>query len=148
MRSLLASLAVAAGCAADPAIYADDVTAPQLPPRGPDALTWLAAGHYQQWHCEPAPHAARPPSPHGTTRICTNDALSAARDAVGPFPVGAAAAIVAYAIYRKTHDAAGGASWYWFESSTATVATSGEGVAGCTGCHGQASHDFVFTAVP
>jgi hypothetical protein len=133
-----------AGCAADPAAPMDDLTAPQLPPRGADALGWLAAGYYQAWHCEPAPHAARPPSPHGTTRICTNDALTGA--AVKEAYDGAT--IVQYAIYRKLRDGAGGATWYWFESSAGRVATSGDGVPGCTGCHAQAGHDFVFTAIP
>ncbi|MGH9886004.1 MAG: hypothetical protein ACREBE_10775, partial [bacterium] len=72
-----------------PDSFGDDLTDPELPARGTaDAPVWLAAGHYRQWHCEPTPHSARPPSPHGKNRICNNDALHVAGS--GDLPAGAA----------------------------------------------------------
>lgn len=138
-----------------PTSFGDDLADPQVPARGTDdAPTWLAAGHYQAWHCEAAPHAGRPPSPHGKNRICSNDALSTA--ATGEFPVGAASVkeiyegddIFAYAIARKLTTGAGGDGWYWYEANPDKVYANGEGAGSCTGCHARAARDFVFTVVP
>jgi len=49
------------------------------PPMGATAIeAWLAEGSYKQWHCEPALHEARSPSPHGFNRICSNDTVAGA----------------------------------------------------------------------
>jgi hypothetical protein len=128
---------------------------------------WLAGGAYLEWHCEPAPHDARPPSPHGVDRVCSNDLLSA--HTTGPYPVGAASvkelykngAVAGYAVYRKAEPGGGGGAWYWYEQTTSgTVVADGFGDAGsarssCVGCHEAAGsdadhpgHDFVYTQVP
>lgn len=143
------------GCTDDGASsFGDDLGDPQLPARGTvDLPQWLAAGYYRTWRCEPQPHPGRPPSPHGTTRICNNDALHAA--AAG-FPAGAAAVkeifggdrIVSYAVSRKLTAGDGGDRWYWYEGNADKVYGNGPGVTGCTGCHDRAARDFVFTVVP
>jgi hypothetical protein len=145
-----------AGCAdAGDASFGDDLSDPQVPARGAaDLPRWLAAAHYQGWHCEPAPHPARALSPHGVTRICSNDALRAAGD--GAFPVGAASVkeifdggrIAAYAVSRRVAAGQGGDGWYWFEGDASRASGNADGVPGCTGCHGQAPRDYVFTVVP
>ena len=143
-------------CSDGPESYGDDVADAQVPPRGhADVLTWLEAGHYQSWSCEPEPHAARPRSPHGQNRICSNTALAGfAGD--GPYPVGAAGVkeifnssgqIRLYAVYRKVTAEAGGDSWYWYEGKRGDVIANGEGDGTCTGCHSDAPQDFVFTVV-
>lgn len=144
---------------------------PQTPPTGKaEAIdAWLKAGNYKGagWACEPAPHAARSPSPHGQNRICSNAKGSA--HGAGEYPIGAAhvkeiydsagANIVGFAIEHKV--AAGkGEAWYWFERTDADgVVANGLGVAGteksvCVGCHAGAGsdaahsgHDFVYTQV-
>lgn len=166
MHTLLASLtctlalcAPLAACTDAPTspTTGDRLDAPQLPPRGAaDLDAWLAAGYYKDWHCEPTPHAARAPSPHGTNRICSNDAIATATG-TGAYPVGAAAVKELYdeagasvakrAVYRKLADGTDGSNWYWFEGDRATAAVDGAGVAACVGCHAHAERDFVFTAV-
>jgi hypothetical protein len=152
---LAAACALAATACTGPASFGDDLTNPQLPARGTaDIQDWLRAGYYQAWACEPDPHPGRTSSPHGTNRICNNDALHAAAG-TGAFPVGAAAvkelfsggAVTAYAVTRKTIAGDGGDSWYWYEGPD-TVYANGEGDSSCTGCHAQAPRDFVFTIVP
>jgi hypothetical protein len=147
-----------AGCTDDgTSSFGDDLTDPQLPARGAvDLPQWLAAGSYRAWRCEPQPHPGRPPSPHGATRICNNDALHAAAAGAGGFPVGAAAVkeifagdrVVSYAVSRKLTAGDGGDRWYWYEGNAEKVYGNGPGVTGCTGCHGRAARDFVFTVVP
>lgn len=136
--------------------YGDDVGDRQLPARGGDDMpVWLAAGHYLDWECEPEPHEARAPSPHGTNRICNNDALHQA-DGTGAFPIGAASVkelyegddIRLFAVYRKVAEGEGGDTWYWYEGREGDVVANGEGESGCTGCHAGAPRDFVFTVVP
>lgn len=149
-------LSLTAGCMDDgSASFGDDLTDHQLPARGAkDMPLWLSAGFYRAWRCEPAPHAGRPPSPHGTTRICNNDALVAAGS--GPFPVGTATVkeifdaggISGYAVSRKLTAGTAGDAWYWYEGSGGNVYANAEGVGGCTGCHAGAARDFVFTVVP
>ncbi|MEJ7602627.1 MAG: hypothetical protein WKG01_32345 [Kofleriaceae bacterium] len=150
-------LCALAGCADDgDASYGDELTDPQLPPRGSeDVVTWLEAGHYLAWNCEPEPHPARPPGAHGRNRICTNNALSTAPSSEA-FPVGAAAVkelvnaaggIELHAVYRKVTEGTGGDTWYWFEGAPGDVIANGEGHDKCVGCHGGAPRDFVFTVV-
>jgi hypothetical protein len=138
-----------------PTSVGDPLDDPQLPPRGStDIVTWLEAAHYNTWQCEPEPHDARPRSPHGRNRICSNDLL-ASSTGDGPFPVGAAgvkeifdgSSISLYAVYRKVADGTGGNTWYWFEGDRGDVIANGEGDSTCTGCHGGAPRDFVFTIV-
>ena len=158
---VLVALALAAtACAAEPSAETsgDDLTDPELPARGTaDLPTWLAAGYYRAWHCEPEAHDGRAPSPHGRNRICNNAALQAAAG-TGAFPAGAASVkeildggAMTYAVSRKLTDGAGGDTWYWYESNPADPAhvyANGPGVPGCTGCHGGAARDHVFTVVP
>lgn len=155
-RILLSCLALSACGDPGPASVGDPIDDPQLPPRGSaDLATWLEAAHYNTWQCEAEPHDARPRSPHGRNRICSNDVLSAATGE-GPFPVGAAAvkeifdgdAIEQYAVYRKVTDGTGGNTWYWFEGTRDDVVANGEGDGTCTGCHSSAPRDFVFTIIP
>ena len=146
------------GCADDPGLASvgDPIDQAQLPPRGAtDLPTWIDAGYYQAWNCEPEAHAARSPSPHGRNRICSNDLLSAAAGA-GPYPVGSAAvkeifdssgSVSLYAVYRKVEDGDGGDTWYWFEGTRDDVVANGPGDTTCTGCHSHAPRDFVFTAI-
>lgn len=186
---VLSFTAALAGCASDPVATStpdsgtpdsgtpDSGTA-QLPPRGRVAVeAWLASGAYRMWHCEPTPHAARSPSPHGINRICSNAALSAHAGS-GEYPVGSAAvkelydaagtAVVGYAVY--THVSAGtmGNNWYWYErvpltsgaphDANGTVADgigdTGPAASICVGCHAatgvdamHSGHDFVYTQV-
>jgi hypothetical protein len=157
MRAIACALLVLAACSDGPESYGDPVDDLQVPPRGTnDFLTWAEAGHYNAWNCEAEPHPPRPPGAHGTNRICTNDALSTATGE-GPYPVGSAAVkevfdgdggIRLFAVYRKVEATTGGDSWYWFEGSRDRVVANGEGDSTCTGCHGGAPRDFVFTVVP
>ena len=155
--AFITSLALA-GCTDDgtSSSFGDSLVDPQLPPRGStDLPQWIAAGHYQSWRCEAAPHAGRAPSPHGTSRICNNDALQAS-SAGGLLAVGAASVkeifdgngIAAYAVSRKLTAGDGGDHWYWFEGSAGHASANGQGLGGCVGCHQRAARDFTFTVVP
>ena len=127
----------------------------QRPPTSRAALeAWLARGLYQAWRCEPAPHDARPPGAHGQNRICSNEAL--ARSAgPGEYPVGSASikelyegqVLRGYAVAVRVAAGAGGDRWYWYERSGASVYGDAVGAGLCTGCHGGAPRDFVFTQV-
>ncbi len=135
---------------------------PQTPPSSGrvDMEAWLTAGHYRSWHCEPAPHASRSPSPHGINRICSNELLSGS-SGDGPYPVGAAAVkellssagvVTGYAVYLKVAVGTGGENWYWFERIGTRYVADGLGTSGpartiCVGCHVSAPRDFVFTHV-
>jgi hypothetical protein len=152
-----AAFALAAAACADhgPGSFGDDLTDPQVPPRGTaDVLDWLEAGYYQAWTCEPASHPGRAPSPHGPSRICNNDALHATT--AGAFPVGAVAVkelfegatVTSYAVARKVTAGDGGDRWYWYEGGPDKVYASSEGAGGCVSCHVQAARDYVFTIVP
>lgn len=147
-----------AGCSTEDggASFGDDLSDPQLPARGSaDLPRWLAGGHYQSWHCEPVPHGPRAPSPHGGTRICSNDALHAAAGS-GAFPVGSASVkeifdggrIPAYAVSRRVAIGQGGDGWYWFEGNAGHASGNVDGAPGCAICHEQAPRDYVFTVVP
>jgi len=143
---------------------------------GTDVEAWLATGMYLSWHCEPAPHPARSPSPHSTNRICTNDVLSGFTG-TGEYPVGSAAVkeiygtgttIIGYAVYRHVRAGATGSDWWWYERlpldsaaphDDAGVVAAGPGTDGparaiCVACHSAAGsdamhsgHDFVYTQV-
>lgn len=144
----------------------------QIPPMGADAIeAWLADGAYLRWHCEPKPHAARSPSPHGFNRICSNDAVSDNVAGTDAWPKGAAAVkevyasadsdeVIGYAVYLKTdEDSADGANWYWYErlpldhpapKDDKGVVADGLGNAGpaktiCVGCHAAAGADAAHT---
>jgi hypothetical protein len=139
----------------------------QTPPTGAAAVdSWLATRSYASWHCEPEPHAARSPSPHGKNRICTNDVLSS--NSGGPYAKGAAAVkelfdgsgnLAGHAVALHAGDGNQGGDWYWYEKMGSTVAVDGRGDSGvakmvCVGCHQGAGsdaahpgHDFVYTQV-
>ena len=144
----------------------------QTPPMGAaEVESWLKAGSYKSWHCEPTVHESRSPSPHGFNRICSNDLVADNVDGKDAWPSGAAAvkelyasidgkAPVGYAVYLKTEaDSAGGANWYWYErvplDSAAPhdengVVADGMGDGGpekaiCVGCHVAAGADAAHT---
>ena len=146
----------------------------QTPPAtsATDVEAWLATGAYRSWHCEPAPHPSRDPSPHGINRICSND-LTSAFSGSGERPQGSAgvkelydangAAVVGYAVYVKTKAASeGGNAWYWYErvplDSAAPhdakgVVADGLGTTTnakqiCVSCHGAAGTDAAHTPSP
>ena len=167
MRSTLALLLVTlAGCHA-PGTLGTAVGTAQAPPTtgAADVDAWLAKGFYTTWHCEPAAHAARSPSPHGSNRICSNDLLSSA--GAGEFPVDAAAVkelidgadVVGHTVYRHVRAGTTGDTWFWYEKSHGSVFAVGLGDMGsphdsCVGCHQYAGrdsshsgHDFVYTQV-
>jgi hypothetical protein len=158
LGSCAAWLVASAACTdPGPATYADSVTDPQLPARGlNDLQTWLAAGYYQAWACEDIARPFRSPSPHGRARVCNNDALHAAIAAgTGRFPAGAAAVkeeydgdvIVGYAVSRKLEEGTTGKAWYWYEHNANGQFANSAGAEDCTGCHGGAARDYVFTLV-
>jgi hypothetical protein len=136
----------------------------QSPPQEPAALlAWLVQGYYEDWHCEPEAHPARPPGAHGSDRICSNDVLAGAGPD-GDFPIGAASVkelirdgrVDGWAVAVKAAAESGddGAGWYWYERSDGEVYGEGRGFTGCTGCHAGAgpsfaptARDFVFTQV-
>jgi hypothetical protein len=128
--------------------------------------SWLASGVYKTWHCEPAAHTARSPSPHNFDRVCSNDVIANNATASGAWPEGASAVKElynaatdttpgGYAVYLKTQaDSAGGAGWYYYGSLTAGGAiVDGMGndpsiMAQCTGCHLAAGSDAAHTPSP
>lgn len=137
------------------ASFGDDLADPQRPARGAsDTGAWLEQGFYQTWTCEAEPHAARPPSPHGTDRVCNNDLLHGS--ASGAYPVGSASVkeifddagrISGHAVYIKVSDGVGADGWYWYEAFGGEVATANPGSDNCTSCHTRAPRDFVYTHV-
>jgi hypothetical protein len=150
----------------------------QTPPMSgyTDIEAWLADGHYLEWTCEPAAHAATiGVSPHGMQLICSNDLMAGA--GAGEYPVGSAAVKELYmddgTMYGHAvslHFQAGteGDSWYWYEKVFADhpaphdangVVADGVGSSGpaqtiCVSCHSAAGldadhpgHDFVYVQV-
>lgn len=163
------SLSFVMGCSSS------DNAAADTPPMGATAVeSWLAAGSYKHWTCEPQSHDARSPSPHGFNRICSNSLISAKATGTDAWPEGAAAVKelladgtsttpVGYAVYLKTKaDSAGGANWYWYErvpldsgaphDANGVVAdgmgSSGTAMSICVGCHGAAGSDTAHTPSP
>lgn len=147
----------------------------QAPPTGRTAIdSWLTAGSYKAWTCEPGVHASRDPSPHGFNRICSNDVISGAATGTTEWPQGAAAVKelyasmtattpIGFAVYLKTAaTSAGGANWYWYEhvpadsavphDANGTVADgaggSGTAMTICVGCHVAAGTDAAHTPSP
>jgi hypothetical protein len=157
MKRLGLVLVLAAACSDGPTTLGDPTNDPQVPPRGSDdLLTWIEAGHYLSWQCEPEAHPGRTGSPHGKNRICSNDVLSSS-EGTGPYPVDAAAvkeifsdtgSIRLYAAYLKVQAGEGGDTWYWFEGKRGDIVSNGVGDSTCTGCHSRAPRDFVYTHVP
>lgn len=165
------STLIATGCASDPAPTGPDPAGDdQTPPQGSEAAieTWLAAASFKgaDWACEPELHPARSPSPHQTTKICSNKKVSttAAPDA---YPAGAANvkelykgdAVAGHAIMLKLDGGASdGSKWYFYEKIEAQTYANGPGkksnTDGCSGCHAAAGsvpaysgRDFVYTQV-
>ncbi len=166
--------AVVAACASSSSGTVETMStgSAQMPPTGSaNVETWLKDGDYKKWHCEPAIHASRAPSPHGFNRICSNDAVASMATGTGVWPSGAAAVKelyasatdttpIGYAVYSKTQaDSANGANWYWYErvpldsqaphDANGIVAdgTGGSGPAKeiCVGCHAGAGSDMAHT---
>ena len=144
-----------------------DAGSSQIPPIGASAVTaWLASGVYKSWHCEPAVHAARPPSPHNVDRVCSNDVIANSATGSAPWPKGAAAVKElfasttattpgGYAVYLKTQaDSANGANWYYYGSLTAGgtpvdgMGTDATVMSTCTICHLAAGSDAAHTPSP
>ena len=137
-----------------------------------DVEAWLATGAYKNWHCEPAVHAARSPSPHGFDRVCSNDLVNptASDEEAGAWPIGAAEVkelyVAAdpdggpsgYAVSLKTApDEVGdaGANWYWYERQTdQSIEADGLGLANtpansiCVSCHIAAGSAPMYTPSP
>jgi hypothetical protein len=150
-----------AACAAepsDPEPGTPDAPEPlagdQTPPVGhAELVPWLATGVYKSWACEPEAHPARPPGAHGSNRICSNTLLSAT--ASGAYPVGAASVkelvrngeVTGYAVMRKLEDGTEANRWYWYEAFGTSVVADGRSPGICTGCHGDAPRDHIFTRV-
>lgn len=156
--------AAGGGAGGEPSLEPD----PQTPPQSAAAVaSWIAEGHYQGWHCEPESHEARPPSPHGVNRVCSNDLASA--HGSGEYPVGAASVkelfddegtnVVGHAVSLHVSAGPSGATWYWYEQLTSGVVADGLGDEGtprtvCVGCHqgagsdaAHSGHDLVYTQV-
>jgi hypothetical protein len=137
-------------------------SAGQTPPTtgAADLEPWLQKGYYKSWHCEMAPHDARPPGAHGRNRICQNDLLHADNGA-GDRPVGAASVkelydandhLLGYAVSERVAAGGGGGNWYWYERNGQTTYADGTGGSGpaktiCLPCHSGAPRDFVWTQV-
>ncbi|MBC7975713.1 MAG: hypothetical protein H7138_12110 [Myxococcales bacterium] len=166
----LALITLLAACgSSDDADTSDDQTPPTS---GRTAMeSWLSAGSYKDWACEPTVHEARSPSPHGFNRICSNSLIAGAATGTAPWPKGSAAVKelyasatsttpFGYAVYLKTEaDSAAGANWYWYErvpldseaphDNNGTVADgngdSGPAMTICVGCHNAAGADSAHT---
>jgi hypothetical protein len=164
-----ALIALVAACGGSDSDGSDD----QTPPTSgrTDIESWISAGSYKGWSCEPAVHAARSPSPHGFNRICSNDLIAGAATGTTAWPKGSAAVKeiyasltattpTGYAVYLKTDaDSAAGANWYWYERvpadsdaphDTNGVVADGKGGGGtpksiCVGCHAAAGVDTAHT---
>ncbi len=151
-----AACATACGSASD--LPPPDPLAPnaQTPPVEQVALdAWLAAGTYKDWNCETTAHEARPGSGHDRNRICTNT-LQSTHTSTAPYPVGAASVkelidddgnVEGYAVYLRADEGDGGEKRFWYEVIGGDVIAIGYGHTTCTGCHGGAPRDFVFTQI-
>ena len=116
---------------------------------------WVAAGTYKAWSCEAAAHEARTGSGHDKNRICTNT-LQSTHTSTQPYPVGSAAVkelidgdgnIEGYSVYLRSEAGDGGEKRFWYEIIGGDVIAIGYGHSTCTGCHGGAPRDFVFTQI-
>ena len=165
MRSAPLVIYILTGCGTEaaPVDLPMDAPAPEEPPvlvdvQSPptthaELVPWLADGAYQTWACEAAAHPARPPGAHGSNRICSNQLLSQSIE--GRYPIGAASVkelvrngeVTGYAVMRKLADTGAAADWYWYEAFGESVVAEGRSPGVCTGCHGSAPRDFIFTRV-
>lgn len=125
----------------------------QFPPTSSEQMeTWLAAGHYTSWKCEPKPTkksdgAAAIHAHGGMNRVCTNALLASSSADGQEFPKGVASVKELYdASGKRTGTAVtvkvdaqsdGGKGWYYWEGQ----AIAGRGIAGCAGCHSAAGSD-------
>lgn len=157
---LVSLVALLSGCGGSPSdapppapLAGDDQTPPTADQAALDA--WLAAGTYKSWRCEATAHEARSGSGHDRNRICTNT-LQSAHSSTTAFPVGSAAVkelidgdgrIEGYAVYVRAEDGDGGEKRFWYEIIDGSVIAIGYGHTTCTGCHGGAPKDYVFTQV-
>jgi hypothetical protein len=178
LAGLAACGALALACnspAVTPPIILGDAAAgnAETPPTyGPDVEAWLATGAYKKWHCEPAVHTARNPSPHGFDRVCSNDLVNptATDPDAGPWPTGAAevkelyvalendGGPAGYAVTLKTApDVASdaGANWYWYERQIdQSIEADGLGTPNsqantiCVTCHAAAGSQPSYTPSP
>ncbi|MGO8993437.1 MAG: hypothetical protein ACLQVI_08910 [Polyangiaceae bacterium] len=146
---------------------------PETPPTdGKDVEAWIVKGYYKTWHCEPAVHVARSPSPHGFDRVCSNDLVNptATDPDAGAWPTGAAevkelytavesdAGPAGYAVSLKVAaDVPGdaGANWYWYERQVdQSIEADGLGTANsqantiCVSCHVAAGSGQAYTPSP
>jgi hypothetical protein len=121
-----------------------------------DIESWLAGGSYKSWHCEMQASSKTGGTAgihvHGTTRICSNNALSGFTG-TGEFPVGASAVkelwssssgqVIGYSVY--THTAAGDGTscseYFYYERAGTGAPYIGLGNGTCTSCHGRAGSD-------
>jgi len=177
LAAAFGSLVVACNSSGSPAaiVYGDAAAgnAETPPTHGADVEAWLKTGAYKAWHCEPAAHTSRSPSPHGFDRVCSNDLVNptAANADAGAWPLGAAevkelytalqsdAAPEGYAVSLKTaadvveEDAGGpGSNWYWYERLTdGTIEADGLGFPNtsansiCVACHVAAGSNAAYT---
>jgi hypothetical protein len=159
-RFVLVALLACGGTPASPDA-ADPVDNPDIPPRGFDPLTtWIAAGYYKSWTCEPAPHPQEFPSNHGYNRTCNNSILHADATGTGNLPIDSASVkeliddndgvtIIGMAVSRKI-DMTGADGWYWYQKGGMPVKMEdgrGDPVDDCIGCHQDAARDFTFAIV-
>lgn len=127
---------------------------PQVPPADAAKMAdWLKAwsdnNWEEQWVCEASATAktegAEAIHVHndadGKNRVCSNKAMAAAAEGA-TLPVGAAGIKFKdsdiYVEVKVAADSAGGDGWYWYGPGGMPAGT---GVAGCTGCHGEAGKD-------
>ena len=124
------------------------------PPGGADLVTWLQAGHYQNWTAEGGLHPAA--GPHfGAVRVFVNNALaSSLRAGQRAHPPGAAAVKELYgngqtvrgwavAVKVRMQGSSSGL-WHWFELYDGEVITDSSAARLCVSCH-QNGHDMVLT---
>ena len=170
--------ALVAACTADEdhAARADSDDPRVVPPTQSEQaiVDWLAAGYYVTpgWTCEPTPHAAFTPSPHGEVRICANPLAEPdppAEHAVDSAYVieiyaGSASVPAGHGVLRHTNEGHDPDSWYWYmhvpaDSNTTHdangLAANGWGLDGpardyCGACHrmtgssGHPGHDYIW----
>ncbi len=155
--ALVVTTACTTGTGGDPPEDAGAVDVTQTPPEGDAALKeWLAAGHHEDWACQPDITDGSPSSVHGRKRVCFNDALADTPTDIA-YPIGAAAVKEIYddedvrtgttvLLKVKARDEA--ASWYWYERSGDFVLTDSRDSIVCSGCHASArdegGHEYVY----
>jgi hypothetical protein len=136
---------------------AEDPDPLMVPTDEESLLAWLAAEPYLDWPGESAIHPST--GPHfGSVRTWVSPALEQSlEDGAEQHPAGAAAVKELYGrgqtrrgwsvMVKTDDDSAGGDGWYWFERFNGSTYGDGNGVSGCTGCHGGGD-DYVLTPFP